>query len=129
MQHKWANLFEGANVFLASTLGFALDAPGYSVGDLNDWLDGQNVSGEHLVPYFDELDRKLIGGQLAVPVIVIQGTEDYTTPASLAKTYVDSLHAPRKAFVTIAGAGHFAVFTKQDEFLRELRARVLPLIH
>jgi pimeloyl-ACP methyl ester carboxylesterase len=129
VQHKWANLFEGADVFLASTLGFALDAPGYSVGDINDWFDGQSVSGEHLVPYFDELDRKLLGGQLAVPVFVIQGAEDYTTPTSLARAYVDSLRAPRKAFATIEGAGHFAVFTKQDGFLRELKARVLPLIH
>jgi pimeloyl-ACP methyl ester carboxylesterase len=36
VQHKWANLFERADVFLASTLGFALDAPGYSIGDIND---------------------------------------------------------------------------------------------
>ena len=63
-----------------------------------------------------------------MPVFVIQGAEDFTTPTSLAKTYLNSLHAPRKAFATIEGAGHFAVFTKQDVFLKELRARVLPLI-
>src|SRR5207249_5343241 len=33
VQRKWSNLFEGADVFLASTLGFALTAPGYSLGD------------------------------------------------------------------------------------------------
>jgi pimeloyl-ACP methyl ester carboxylesterase len=87
------------------------------------------VSGEHLAPYFDELDRKLLGGQLAVPVFVIQGAEDYTTPPSLARTYLASLHAPRKAFATIEGAGHFAVFTRRDDFLKQLRTRVLPLIH
>ena len=126
--HKWANLFEGADVFLASALGFALYAPGYTIADINDWFDGQGVSGERLVPHFDELDRKLLGGELAVPVFVIQGAQDYTTPVSLARSYVDALHAPRKAFTTIEGAGHFAVFTKQDEFLKELRMRVLPLI-
>jgi pimeloyl-ACP methyl ester carboxylesterase len=127
--HKWAMLFERGDVFLASALGFAFQAPGYSVRDINDWFEGQRVSGDHLVPHFDELDRKLLGGELAVPVVVIQGAQDYTTPTSLAKTYVDSLHAPRKAFVTIQGAGHFAVFTNQDEFLRDLRAQVLPLTH
>jgi pimeloyl-ACP methyl ester carboxylesterase len=129
VQHKWANLTEGADVFLASALGFALTAPGYSVRDINDWFDGQSVSGEHLVPYFDELDRKLLGGELAVPVFVIQGAEDYPTPVSLAKAYLDSLRAPHKAFATIEGAGHFAVFTKQDEFLKDLRAQLLPFIH
>lgn len=107
--------------------GFAFTAPGYSVGDVNDWFEGQKVSGEHLVPDFDRLDRQLLASELAVPVFVIQGAEDYTTPTSLARTYVDSLHSPRKAFATIEGAGHFAVFTKQDDFLKELRARVLPL--
>jgi len=125
--HKWANLFEGADVFLASALGFALNAPGYTIADINDWFDGQGVSGERLVPYFDELDRKLLGSELAIPVFVIQGAEDYTTPVSLARSYVDALHAPGKAFATIEGAGHFAVFTKQDEFLKELKMRVLPL--
>ena len=129
VQHKWANLFEGADVFLASALGFALTAPGYSVADINDWFEGQSVSGEHLAPHFDELDRNLLGGHLAVPVFVIQGAEDYTTPTSLAKSYVDSLHASSKAFVAIEGAGHFAVFTRRDDFLKELRMRVLPLIH
>lgn len=61
-------------------------------------------------------------------MFVIQGAEDYTTPVSLARSYVDALHAPGKAFTTIEGAGHFAVFTKQDEFLKELKTRVLPLI-
>ena len=60
--------------------------------------------------------ESLVGGQLAVPVFVIQGAEDYTAPTSLAKTYVDSLRAPRKAFVTIEGAGHFAVFTSRMTF-------------
>lgn len=41
---------------------------------------------------------------------------------------VDSLRRPSQPFATIEGAGHFAVFTKQDAFLNELRARVLPLI-
>jgi len=127
--HKWAMLSERADVFLASALGFALTAPGYSVGDINDWFDGQSVSGEHLEPFFDELDRKLLGGELNVPVFVIQGAEDYTTPVSLAKTYLDSLRAPHKAFATIEGAGHFAVFTNQGEFLKDLRAQVLPFMH
>jgi pimeloyl-ACP methyl ester carboxylesterase len=128
IQRKWSNRFEGADVFLASTLGFALTAPGYSLGDINDWFEGQNVSAEHLVPRTSTLDPKLLGGEFAVPVFVIQGAEDFTTPTSLAQTYLNSIHAPRKGFATIDGAGHFAVFTKQDMFLNELKARVLPLI-
>ena len=115
-------------MFLASALGFALTAPGYSLDDMNDWFEGQILSGEQLVPQTSTLDPKLLGGEFALPVFVIQGAEDFTTPTSLAKVYLNSLHAPRKAFATISGAGHFAVFMKQDVFLKELTARVLPLI-
>ena len=128
VQRKWSNIFEGADAFLASTLGFALTAPGYSLGDINDWFGGQSVSAEHLVSKTAVLDPELLRGEFAVPVFVIQGSEDFTTPTSLAKTYLKSLHAPRKAFATIDGAGHFAVFTRQDLFLKVLMARVLPLI-
>jgi pimeloyl-ACP methyl ester carboxylesterase len=79
----------------------------YSLADINDWFEGQNVSAEHLVPQTSVLDPTLLAGEFAVPVFVIQGAEDFTTPASLAKTYLNSLHAPRKAFTTIDGAGHF----------------------
>jgi hypothetical protein len=58
---------KGADVFLASALGFALYAPEYTIADINDWFDGQGVSGEHLGPYFDELDRKLLGGETRDP--------------------------------------------------------------
>jgi len=60
-------------------------------------------------------------------VFVIQGAEDFTTPTSLARSFVASIRAPRKAFVSIEGGGHFAVFMKSDAFLNELITRVLPL--
>ena len=131
VQRKWANLFEGADFFIASMVGLALNAPDYRPHDISDWFDGQGLSAEHLVPQTSAtsaLTAKALGGDFAVPVFVIQGAEDFTTPTSLAKIYLNSLHAPSKAFATIEGAGHFAVFTEQDVFLKELRARVLPLI-
>jgi pimeloyl-ACP methyl ester carboxylesterase len=54
-------------------------------------------------------------------VFVIQGSEDFTTPTSLAKEFIDRVQAPHKAFVTIKG-GHFAVFMNSPDFLQELSA-------
>lgn len=127
VQRRWANLFEGADAFLASTLGLALAAPGYTARDVNDWLSGQSSSAERLVPQTKAIDSAALGGEFAVPVFVIQGAEDFTTPTSLARSFVASIRAPRKAFVTIEGGGHFAVFMKSDAFLKELVSRVLPL--
>jgi pimeloyl-ACP methyl ester carboxylesterase len=127
VQRKWSNQFEGADLFLSSMLGLALTAPGYGVHDVMDWLDGQNLSGERLVPETSALDAKALGGTFAVPVFVIQGAEDFTTPTSLAQSFVSVIRAPKKAFVPIAGGGHFAVFMKSAEFLRQLVSRVRPL--
>ena len=60
-------------------------------------------------------------------MFVIQGAEDFTTPTSLARSFVTGIHALQKAFIPIAGAGHFAVFMKSREFLGQLVSRVRPL--
>ena len=127
VQRKWSNLFEGANVFLPSTLGLALIAPGSSARDVIDWFDGQGLSAEHLVPETSALEAKALGGTFALPVFVIQGAEDFTTPTSLARSFVNGIRAPQKAFVPIEGGGHFAVFMKSREFLAQLTSRVRPL--
>lgn len=108
-------------------LGLALGAPGYSLRDINDWVEGQTLSAQRLIPQTSTLESKALGGEFALPVFVIQGTEDFTTPTSLARSFLNSLRAPRKAFVAVEGGGHFAVFMKPDVFLKELVARVLPL--
>jgi proline iminopeptidase len=87
------------------------------------------LSGERLVPRTNAtsaLTAKALGGDFAVPVFVFQGAEDFTTPTSLARTFVESIRAPRKAFVTIPESGHFAVFMKREAFLHELVSRVRP---
>ena len=48
VQRRWSNLFEGADAFIHSMLGFALSAPGYTIRDVNDWFDGQGLSAEPL---------------------------------------------------------------------------------
>ena len=78
VQRKWANRFEGADLFLPSTLGLALTAPGYTMRDVMDWFDGQGFSAETLVPETSALEARALGGTFALPVFVIQGAEDFT---------------------------------------------------
>ena len=125
VQRRWSNLFEGADAFIAGMLGFALSAPGYTIRDVNDWIDGQGLSADRLVPQSTALAATALTGRFAVPVFVIQGADDFTTPTSLAKEFVDGVDAPRKGFATIKG-GHFAVFMNSSDFLKELD-RVLAI--
>jgi pimeloyl-ACP methyl ester carboxylesterase len=79
------------------------------------------------LPQTSALDARTLAGDFAVPVFVIHGAEDFTTPTSLARSFVDSIRAPAKAFVPIEGGGHFAVFMKSSAFLDQLVSRVLPV--
>ena len=68
-----------------------------------------------------------LGLEFSIPIFVIQGEEDFTTPTALARQYLESIKAPRKEFVLIKDGGHFAVFMRSDQFLQELVAGVRPL--
>src|SRR5580704_7163438 len=128
VQRKWSNRFEGADRFLAGTLGLALVAPGNSVRDLNDSIDGQILSGERLVPQTQAETMKELGLKFAIPIFFFEGTEDFTTPTEVARTYFEAIQSPRKEFVPIPG-GHFAMFMNSGQFLRELVAHVAPVAH
>jgi len=126
VQRKWSNKFEGAYEFLYGTIGLALVAPGGSIQDINDWFDGQILSGERLFDQSRSRGPKELGLEFSLPMFVFEGDEDFTTPTALARQYVVSMKAPHKEFVPIHG-GHFAMFMHSDEFLRELVKRVRPL--
>jgi pimeloyl-ACP methyl ester carboxylesterase len=127
VQWKWANFFEGADAFIASTLGLALVAPGCSVEDINDSVTGQSFSAEQLVPQTKSKGPKELGLKFAIPMFFFQGAEDFTSPTALARDYEKAIQSPHKEFVAIQGAGHFAVFMHSDQFLEELLTRVRPL--
>lgn len=124
---KWAGRFGNDNFFGATALGLALRAPGYTLKDLNDWWLGEELSDRYLYAQAPPITAEQIRGAYGVPVIVIQGEDDFITPASLAREFVNSIQAPHKEFTTIPDAGHSAIFTRTDLFLRELVKRVRPL--
>lgn len=127
VQRKWSNAFEGADQFLPGTLGLALVAPGCSVQDINDSVAGQSYSAEQLVPQTKSSGPKELGLKFSIPIFFFQGAEDFTSPTALARDYLEAIEAPRKEFVPLPGAGHFAIFMRSDQFLEELDGRVRPL--
>ena len=126
VQRRWSNRFEGAERFLPGTIGLALQAPGYSVRDLDDLLAGELFSGNILFSKTRSQTMRDLGLKFAIPIFFFEGVEDFTTPTELARSYLHAIQAPRKEFVPIPG-GHFAVFLHSDEFLKQLVARVLSI--
>jgi pimeloyl-ACP methyl ester carboxylesterase len=74
------------------------------------------------------VDLPALGTDFSIPFFVVEGAEDDVTPASLAKAYFDQITAPSKAFLLIPEAGHMALLTKSDVFLKFLLTNVRPLV-
>ena len=55
-----------------------------------------------------------------VPVLMFAGTEDWTTPYSVARSYFQNISAPQKRFFSIENAGHIPFLDQQQVFSRAL---------
>jgi pimeloyl-ACP methyl ester carboxylesterase len=100
--------------------------PGYTVEDLNNSIDGQMLTADHLVPQTRSATMKDLGLKLTIPIFFFEGTEGFIAPTDLAREYLQAIQAPQKKFVPIPG-GHFAVFMNSDHFLDQLVAQIAPL--
>jgi pimeloyl-ACP methyl ester carboxylesterase len=75
----------------------------------------------------EQIDLTALGPDFAVPIYVIQGKEDLTAPPELAKTYLESITAPRKRFSIVQGTGHESTVPQLElvrDVLREEAGRI-----
>jgi len=132
VQRKWARAYEPglqSNLTMISEVLFDSDA---GFRDLRDYIRGVGDSQDHFIGVLADgpdtkVDLRALGPDFAIPFFVFQGAEDDVAATPLARAYVDSISAPQKEFVAIPNAGHTAMYTKSDEFLRLLVERVRPL--
>jgi proline iminopeptidase len=103
-----------------------LSAPGLSLKQVIDWFGAADFSaaalGGALFSYSDGPPY----AALAIPFVVIQGTDDIQTPTSLAAAYVEAIAAPAKRFVSLPGGGHMALVAMPDAFLQALLEQARP---
>ncbi len=74
-----------------------------------------------LLDYTLAVDVRDFGTSYEIPVGFISGGEDWTTPVKYTQEYCDTISAPKKEFVTIAGCGHSPQLDAPDEFAATLR--------
>jgi pimeloyl-ACP methyl ester carboxylesterase len=114
--------------FLAREDAFVGPKPRPTQGAIADWMGGYTFTSNVLVPKIIGKELiDLVGFEVPLPFIVIQGRDDHIAPTDVAHDYVEKIKAPAKAFVEIQG-GHFAIYTNQEEFLTALLHQVLPYV-
>ena len=124
--NEWAATLTGQSSGTANRVFALLRAPRYSLADVRNYFDGFLASDEQ----FDlgAIDLRTRGRSFEVPVVIIQGGEDYGTPVELARSYFDLIAAPYKRFVVLDGAGHTALTDDSGRFAAALDEHVRPIV-
>ncbi|MGD0190295.1 MAG: alpha/beta hydrolase [Rhizomicrobium sp.] len=104
-----------------------LFAPHWSLWDTVEYLQAEKYAEAATILPDNAYDARRLGMKFGVPFFIFNGEFDHITPTELARPYFVRLDAPQKAFVVLKGAGHSAVLTEPDVFLRELVTRVRPV--
>ncbi|MGB5690045.1 MAG: alpha/beta hydrolase, partial [Woeseiaceae bacterium] len=91
-------------------------APEYSLMDAYNVKRGSSFSSRHM--RFDVIpgpvDESVV--QLDLPVYMISGRYDLTTPTAMSRVYLEQLIAPQKKFFEIDKAAHFPFFEQPGPF-------------
>ena len=91
-------------------------------------LKGMEFSLRQLYEELLAVDLPALGLRFDVPMFFFHGSCDQQTPMELAERYFNDIVAPHKQFVRFEGCHHFVVMNRPADFLRELLARVRPLL-
>lgn len=87
----------------------------YSLFDIRNVAKGSSFSSAHM--QYDR-SRNLITdtSEFAVPVAILMGKHDMTTPYPLAREYFEAIDAPDKRWIEFEDAAHFPFFENPKEF-------------
>ena len=124
---KWANAFEAGQPSRRRVISAVLFESEAGPRALRDYMRGLANSQNHFRDQVEAVDLRALGTDFAVPFFVFQGAADNVTPVAPVREYVDRVTAPRKQLVLLENAGHSAMATRSDEFLRLLLEWVRPL--
>jgi pimeloyl-ACP methyl ester carboxylesterase len=108
-------------------LGKTFEAPGLSVGDIFQFIQGARASQNALFPQVYAWKAERLGRDFKVPMVFVQGTEDLQTPTPLVLAWIDGLTAPSKTVILVPGGGHSASLTSQLFVLKRLETTARPL--
>ena len=102
-------------------------APDARLKDVADALRGIQYSVKQLWSQVSAWRLAEGGYDFDVPMVIIQGDLDLQTPTALVTEAFPKLRAPKKELVILEEAGHVALITHGEAFLRTLVERVRPL--
>jgi pimeloyl-ACP methyl ester carboxylesterase len=103
-------------------------SPDFKPDEVPKMMQGAEYTRQQLHAELMEVDLPALGLDFSVPMFFFQGACDRYTPTEPVEDYYARIKAPHKELVRFEGCHHFVVLNRPDLFLRELLARVRPLV-
>jgi pimeloyl-ACP methyl ester carboxylesterase len=100
-------------------------SPEYTPADRRAWNDGAEFTMKLLWPQLANLSFASLR-RLDVPVVLLLGRHDYTTPSTLAAEWLGRLQAPAKKAVWFEHSAHMPMVEEPGRVLVTLVTEVLP---
>jgi pimeloyl-ACP methyl ester carboxylesterase len=132
-QRKYVTKYGGGVTFKTTSmwpvLKLVLNAPEYTFSEKTKGLSASLFSLENLwveivnTNLFERIDS------LEIPVYIMHGKHDFTTPYSIAKDFHEQLKAPEKGFYTFESSAHSPCLEEAEKFnkiVKELVGRYTP---
>ena len=118
---RWFTYLTSPNHTLAESCGLAYIGPCKWIADPRWWSQWKNV-----LPGVIEFNAQRKVPELEVPYVAIVGSDDWITPRAPIRGYYETLVAPRKRYIEIPGAQHYAFLDKPHEFQQAVRTLLPP---
>lgn len=114
-----------SRMLVRNTLRDMLFSPDYSLWEqFVSFDEGTHFALRRLWPEVVATDLRTLGTDFQVPMLFIQGADDWQTPTSLTTEYVATIRAPSKELVLIRNADHFLALVLPDTVLTQIVAHV-----
>lgn len=101
-------------------------SPEYGLADRKAWDDGSNFTMKTMWPKLASISFEQLR-KLDLPVFLLLGRHDTTTPPEIAAAWLERLNAPSKSVIWFANSAHLPMIEEPGRMLEILRTRVRPL--
>ncbi|RFM33089.1 alpha/beta hydrolase [Chitinophaga silvisoli] len=126
---KWAQYYGGLSAYRHSSRYFFAGpyiSPEYSFEDVAAIDNGNIFTLGRILPEFLEVDLKGVKS-FPIPVFMLMGRHDYTTPNAPTETWLKAVKAPVKKGIWFEHSSHMLMFEEPGKLLLSLVNEVRPL--
>ena len=118
----------GPGAIAARMIVMTLVSPDLTLSDIQAFRSGKSWQYSRVLHQdLDGFDLRSAGYDFDVPMIIIMGAHDWTTPVKQAREYFQHIEAPYKKFVELEHSAHMSLYAEPGRLLNVLVTDALPL--